>query len=380
VHDHRLQDHSPEPARETLSARAPCAADVLNSIGDAVLCTDVPGLVTYLNPVAEGLTGWTNREAVGRPLAEVFRIVDAATRERAADPAARAMRENESFGLIANCILVRRDGVEHFIEDSVAPIREPEGRVTGAVIVFRDVSTVHDEAARVAHHARHDPLTDLPNRLLFADRITKAIALARRHGRQGAVLFLDLDHFKPINDSLGHPIGDQVLQSIARRILGCVRDSDTVSRRGGDEFVVLLHEIEHAAEAFLSAQRILHALSAPHGVAGRDLQVTASIGISIYPDHGWDAETLIARADTAMYQAKYRGRNRCEVYTDEMGVRAEGRNIPAGGLRRVPDRHEPGVQLRPEVKVAIRATPQGVPAGAAASDRERSKEVVSRRI
>lgn len=320
----------------TATATAPRAADVLNSIGDAVLCTDVSGLVTYLNPVAEVLTGWRSREAAGRPLAEVFHIVDGATRERAGDPAARAVKENESFGLIANCILVRRDGAEHFIEDSVAPIRDPEGQVTGAVIVFRDVSTVRDEAARVAHHARHDPLTDLPNRLLFSDRITKSIALARRHGRQGAVLFLDLDHFKPINDSLGHSMGDRLLQSVARRLLGCVRDSDTVSRRGGDEFVVLLPEIEHAGEAVRSAGRIQHALSAPHRIAGQEFRVTASIGISLYPDHDHDcdAETLIARADAAMYQAKEGGRNRYEVFT-EMRTRAVERSISAGAPHRV---------------------------------------------
>ena len=339
---------------------APCAADVLNAVRDAVLCTDVSGLVAYLNPVAEALTGWTTREAVGRPLAEVLRIVREAARERAADPEARAVTGNESSRPSADCILVRRDGAEHFIEDSVASIRDSEGQVTGTVIVFRDVSRARNEAARVAHHARHDPLTDLPNRLLFADRITSAIALARRHGRRGAVLFLDLDHFKPINDSLGHCIGDRLLQSIARRLLGCVRDSDTVSRRGGDEFVVLLPEIEHAGEAGFSARRILHALSAPHCIAGRELRVTASIGISLYPDRDWDAETLIARADAAMYRAKERGRNRYEVFTDQMSARAAGRSISADDSRRAPDGDLSRRNGRPEVD---RAT--AVPAGEA---------------
>ena len=358
MHGHRLKAHPLGPAQEALPA--PCAADVLNAVRDAVLCTDVSGLVAYLNPVAEALTGWTTREAVGRPLAEVLRIVREAAPERAADPEARAVTGNDSARPSADCILVRRDGAEHFIEDSVASIRDPEGQVTGTVIVFRDVSRARDEAARVAHHARHDPLTDLPNRLLFADRITSAIALARRHGRRGAVLFLDLDHFKPINDSLGHCIGDRLLQSIARRLLGCVRDSDTVSRRGGDEFVVLLPEIEHAGEAGFSARRILHALSAPHCIAGRKLRVTASIGISLYPDRGWDAETLIARADAAMYRAKERGRNRYEVFTDETSVRAAGRSDSADGPRRAPDGDLHRRNGRPEVD---RAT--AVPAGEA---------------
>jgi len=334
-----VKDRCPEPTQETLSARAPCAADVL-------------------------------------------RIVRGAAHERADDPATdlaeRVVRDSESFGLTAACILVRRDGAEHFIEDSVASIRDSEGRVTGAVIVFRDVSAARREAARIAHHARHDPLTDLPNRLLFADRITRAIALARRHGRRGAVLFLDLDHFKPINDSLGHSIGDRLLRSIAWRLLGCVRDSDTVSRRGGDEFLVLLPEIEHAAEAGFSARRILHALSAPHCIAGRELRVTASIGISLYPDCGWDAETLIAHADVAMYQAKERGRNGYAVFTNETGVPVAEPGISAGGPHRAPDRNLPGRRThRPEADLAIRTMAQIAPAGAGASDCEASTQDVS---
>jgi diguanylate cyclase (GGDEF)-like protein/PAS domain S-box-containing protein len=326
----RMKIQSPDPAKATPAKRAPSASSVLDAISDAVLCTDVPGLVTYLNPAAEYLTGWTNREAIGYPLAQVFHIVDGAMRELAVDTADKAVREDKTFGLVPDCILVRRDGVEHYIEDSVAPIHDRQGRVTGAVIVFRDVSAIRDEAVRVIHQARHDPLTNLPNRLLFSDRIARAIALADRHGRQGAVLFLDLDHFKQINDSFGHAMGDRLLQSVAQRIVGSVRESDTVSRRGGDEFVVLLPEIAHAKEAVLGAQRILHALSAAHRIVGREVRTTASIGISLYPDRGWDSETLIAHADVAMYQAKLKGRNRYEVFGEYMHVRATQRNISAG--------------------------------------------------
>jgi GGDEF domain-containing protein len=156
-----------------------------------------------------------------------------------------------------NCILVRRDGFEVPIEDSVAPIHDRKGKVIGAVIVFRDVSAARALALQISHSAEHDFLTGLPNRMLLQDRIRQAIALAPRHMKQVAVLFLDLDGFKHINDSLGHAIGDKLLQSIAKRLVGCVRGSDTVSRQGGDEFVVLLAEVQQSGDVSSTARRML---------------------------------------------------------------------------------------------------------------------------
>jgi PAS domain S-box-containing protein len=205
----------------------------LNSIGDAVISTDVEGRVTYLNIVAERLTGWPRDEAAGRPLEEVFRIIDADTRETAPNPMALATRSNTTVGLTLNCVLIRRDGAESAIEDSAAPIHDRQGQVTGAVMVFRDVSRARALAQRMAHLAEHDSLTDLPNRLLLNDRLDQAMAMAHRHHQKMAVLYLDVDGFKTINDSLGHAVGDQLLQSVARRLRECVRTSDTVSRQGG---------------------------------------------------------------------------------------------------------------------------------------------------
>ena len=300
----------------------------LNSIGDAVLSTNIDGKVTYLNQVAERMTGWSWKQAMGRPLAEVFHIIDGATREIAPDPMIQAVRLNKTVGLTANCILVRRDGSESAIEDSAAPIHDRGGRVTGAVIVFRDVGAARAVTQKLAHQAQHDLLTDLPNRILLGDRIANSIALARRHGKQRAVLFLDLDGFKKINDSLGHQIGDKLLQSVAQRLVNCVRNSDTVSRQGGDEFVILLSEIEHAGDAAVSALKMLLALAAPHSIAGQALQITASIGISIYPDDGRDAETLIRHADTAMYGAKNNGRNSYQFFAGDTKAEARGRSLP----------------------------------------------------
>ncbi len=177
-------------------------ADVtLNSIGDAVLSTDISGRVTFLNVAAEDMLGWTRQDAVGRPLTEIFHIVDGETHELAPNPLALAIQENKTVGLTANCILVRRDGREVAIEDSASPIHERQGGVTGAVIVFRDVSRARAMSLQMSHLARHDALTNLPNRLLLSDRLTGAIASARRYRRQLGVMFLDLDRFKHINDS-----------------------------------------------------------------------------------------------------------------------------------------------------------------------------------
>ena len=167
---------------------------------------------------------------------------------------------------------------------------------------------------RMTHLAEHDVLTRLPNRILLNDRLAQAITLAHRQGKKFAVMFLDLDHFKPINDSLGHAAGDQLLQSVAKCLTTCVRSSDTVCRQGGDEFVILLNDVGHAEDAALSAQKILAALSVPQLINQLKQHVSVSIGISIYPDNGLDADTLIKRADTAMYRAKAGGGNNYQFF------------------------------------------------------------------
>jgi diguanylate cyclase (GGDEF)-like protein/PAS domain S-box-containing protein len=324
----------------------------LNSIGDAVLSTDMAGNITYLNPVAEKMTGWSLDEAVNRPLADVFQIVDGVTRESVRNPMEFAIQQNKAVGLTSkNCILIRRDGVESAIEDSAAPIHDGEGRPVGAVMVFHDVSTARAMTLKMSHLAQHDFLTDLPNRVLFNDRLTQAIALARRHGEKLAVLFLDLDRFKYVNDSLGHVIGDKLLQSSAKRLVACVRGSDTVSRQGGDEFVVLLSEVKHAEDVAFSAEKIIAALVAPHGILEHDLHITVSIGISIFPNDGEDAETLIKSADTAMYHAKENGRNNYQFFAQAMTLRAIERQNLEGGLRRALERQEFILHYQPKINL-----------------------------
>jgi diguanylate cyclase (GGDEF)-like protein/PAS domain S-box-containing protein len=323
----------------------------LNSIGDAVLCTDISGNVTYLNLVAESMTGWPREEAIGKPLAEVFKIIDGSTRQPARDPMEMAVAQNRTVGLTVDCVLIRRDAFESAIEDSAAPIHDRAGRVIGAVIVFHDVSAARAMSQQMTHSAQHDVVTNLPNRMLLHDRISQSISLARRQHRPLAVLFLDLDRFKYINDSLGHAVGDQLLQSVAKRLLAGVRNSDTVSRQGGDEFVILLSEISHPEDAATSARKILLSLNAPHSIEGHDLDIAGSMGISIYPGDGEDAETLIKNADTAMYHAKESGRNNFQFFKPEMNLQAVERQSLEGCLRHAVERGEFLLHYQPKINL-----------------------------
>jgi len=321
----------------------------LNSIGDAVISTDISGNITYLNQVAERMTGWSGVEASGRPFAEVFQIIEGVTREPARNPMQSAIKQNQAVGLTSNCILVRRDGCESAIEDSTAPIRSRTGQVIGAVMVFRDVSEARAMKLKMTHLAQHDFLTDLPNRLLLNDRITQAVSLARRHGEHLAVLFLDLDGFKHINDSLGHVIGDKVLQMVAQRLVACIRTSDTVSRHGGDEFVILLSEIAEAGDAAISAEKILGALAMPHTISELKVNLSASIGISIYPQDGQDADTLIKNADAAMYLAKGKGSNKYQAFSQNLNVRVVERQLLESRLGIALERREFLLHYQPKV-------------------------------
>lgn len=338
-------------AEEALFIERERAQVTLNSIGDAVISTDIAGNVTYLNAVAERMTGWSQAEAMGQPFTDVFRIIDGVTRETLRNPMELAIKENKPVGLTLDSILIRRDGLEAPIEDSAAPIRDRGGHVSGAVIVFHDVSQARSMMLKMTHLAQHDDLTDLANRLLLNDRLTQAISMARRSRKQLAVLFLDVDRFKHINDSLGHLIGDKLLQSIAQCLTTCVRGSDTVSRQGGDEFVVLLADVEHAEAAGYSAAKILLAVAEKHCIDEHDLNVTVSIGISIFPGDGEDAETLLKNADAAMYHAKENGRNNYQFFTQDMNDRAVERQSLEGSLRQALARQEFVLHYQPKVNL-----------------------------
>ena len=321
----------------------------LNSIGDAVMTTDTLGNVTYLNAEAEALTGWTRAEAFARPIAEVFDVTDGLTGQPAQDPSRLAMEHQKKVRLKGSYVLVGRDGHETAIEHSAAPIHDRQGHTLGAVIVFRDIIVSRERRLEMLHLAEHDALTDLPNRLLLNDRLARTIALARRYGRRVAVLFLDCDRFKHINDSLGHGVGDQVLRSVSKRLMTSVRESDTVSRHGGDEFLILLSEVDQPEDAGLIAEKIVASIAEPHLVAGHELLLTASVGIALYPEDGQDAQTLIMHADTAMYHAKNTGRNRVGFYRPDMETPELRRSSIESELRSALDKHELELYYQPTI-------------------------------
>ena len=336
---------------ETLFIEKERAEITLNSISDAVIGTDMSGNVDYLNVAAETITGWSREEARGHPIGEVMQIINGATGKPDRNPIEMVLQQNKPMGLAAGTILIRRDGSKVAVEDSSAPIHDSSGQITGAVIVFHDITAAQAMTMKMTHLAQHDFLTNLPNRVLLNDRIAQAIVLAKRRGTQLAVLFLDLDNFKNINDSLGHATGDKLLQSVAQRLCACVRSSDTVSRQGGDEFVILLSEDKYAEGAALTADKILTALAVSHSIAEHELHVTPSIGISVYPGDAQDAETLIKNADTAMYQAKEKGRNNYQFFKNHMNVRAVERQVIETNLRHALERREFVLHYQPKVNL-----------------------------
>ena len=313
------------PSGEFHSARV-----ALDCMGDGVISTDQDGRVVYLNRAAEIMAGWSSHAARGRGLSDVMKLIDADTRATAPDPVTAALERGATVGLPRNCVLVRRDGTERMIEDSIAPILDEDGVVTGVVMVFRDVTEARSKALKLSHLAHHDFLTGLPNRVLLNDRLRQAIALAHRHVVKIAVLYLDVDHFKRINDSLGHAAGDLLLQEVSARLLACVRGSDTVCRQGGDEFLVVLCEVTRSRDVARHAEKIRAALSVPYRLAQRHVAVTVSIGISLFPEDGDDSDTLVQRADMAMYHVKNGGRNAYRFYSRDIDVRTVGRRLRKG--------------------------------------------------
>ena len=321
--ERRVQDRTADLARE-ISERARAermlftekerAEVTLRSIGDGVITTDPAGTVQSMNAVAEALTGWRERDARGRPLREIFQVIDEGTREPIIDPVSACLKRDgavraENMPLV----LISRQGDEYPVEGSAAPIRGRDGEKHGAVIVFRDVTQQRRANKEMAYHAQHDALTGLVNRREFERRLDQALFSSREYGWQHALCFLDLDRFKIVNDSAGHMAGDELLRQITALLLDGVRERDTLARLGGDEFGLLLHNcpLEKAwqiAENLMGQVRDFHFLW-----KGRSFQIGTSIGIVPITAEASDAARLLSRADQACYIAKDMGRNRVFV-------------------------------------------------------------------
>lgn len=288
----------------------------LQSIGDAVITTDPRGHVMWLNPVAERLTGWMNAEAKGRPLAQVFHIVNEETRAITENPVETCFAQGKVVGLANHTVLISKDGAEFGIADSAAPIRNAQGEVLGVVLVFHDVTEQRRMSGEMSHRATHDALTGLANRAEFETRLRRVLLKSHEDGGENALLYIDLDQFKLVNDACGHAAGDQLLQQVSKLLLAAVRDRDTLARLGGDEFAVIL---EHCSseQAKRVAQQICERMDDFRFVHdGKRFRIGASIGL-VPVDKRWaTTELILQAADTSCYAAKEAGRNRVHFWFD----------------------------------------------------------------
>jgi diguanylate cyclase (GGDEF)-like protein/PAS domain S-box-containing protein len=300
--------------------------------------------IEYANPAFERITGYAPADAIGRNISFLF----GQEQEQAGIEEIRAaLRESrDGHAALRN---FRRDGRLFWNELHVAPVRDETGGVSHFVWIMNDITESRHDAELLQRQATHDPLTGLANRSLLRDRITQSIAQARRTGRRMAVLFLDLDRFKVVNDSFGHPTGDCLLKLVAERLCSLVRESDTVARLGGDEFAILLANLARSEDAGVVAQKVLTALSLPLNAEGRELHVSASIGVSVYPEDGDSGEALLKNADAAMYRAKEVGHNGFQFYVQEMGIQARQRMELETALHGALGRQEFRLHYQPQV-------------------------------
>ncbi len=286
----------------------------LKSIGDAVITTDADGNIRWLNPVAEKMTGWSAEQAIGQPSYCVFRIFHEETRMPALDPIRTCLDLHEVVGLPEDTLLISRDGTEFGIEDSCAPIRNQDGDVLGAVLVFHDVSEQRRLSREMSYRASHDQLTGLINRSEFERRIGSIYDKIQDGDPEAALLFIDLDRFKIINDSCGHAVGDQLLVNISELMQGVIRANDTLARLGGDEFAAVIENCS-AETAMTIAEKICAAVSGFLLVHdAKQYRVGASIGVSTIKQSSASVSTILQEADAACYAAKEAGRNRVHVW------------------------------------------------------------------
>ena len=325
---------------------------ILESIGEGVMSTDLDGNLIYLNAVGTRMTGWSKDEAIGRKFTDVAMILDSISRTRIADFLTEAILENKEIRSTGAMLLIDRKGSETAIDLTVAPVREHNGRLSGAVVVLHDAREAQAATlTQVTYLAEHDSLTGLPNRLLLRSRLNHAIATAFTQRSHLEVLFLDLDNFKHINDSLGHAIGDMLLQSVAQKLTDCTRTRDTIARHGGDEFIIVMPLEKNTDGAALAADKIINNLSQPHYIDGHMLHISASIGISTFPLDGLDADTLLKNADTAMFHAKKSGRNNYQFFNNEMNVRAVERQKIEVHLHHAVQRRELQLYYQPKINL-----------------------------
>ncbi|WP_300653083.1 EAL domain-containing protein [Pseudomonas sp.] len=333
--------------RQAMQEKLQQAATVFESTAEGVMITDPQQRIVAVNRAFSEITGFSEAEALGK----TPRLLASGQHDSAFYSA--MWHQLEAEGHWQGEIWNRRKNAEIYPEWlTINAVRNEHQQTTHFVAVFADISSLKHAQARLDYQAHHDSLTGLPNRLLFETRLHAALDEAQTDERQGAILFLDLDRFKHINDSLGHPVGDQLLKSIAIRLKQQLRDIDTVARLGGDEFIILLPGLHQSEDAKLVANKLLACFGLPFHIDDHEFHISASIGISLFPDDGQDVATLVKNADAAMYRSKAKGRNRVEIYTRNLTFEATERMALEHELRRALEREELQLYYQPKLNLS----------------------------
>jgi diguanylate cyclase (GGDEF)-like protein/PAS domain S-box-containing protein len=306
-----------QPERQTREMHDPdhLLRVTLQSIRDGVVVTDEAGHILMLNAAAESMTGWSEAEAIGKPVETVVDLRENSPRENDSEhplpnPAYKALRDAAKTESPAPALLIGKGGRRTAVQVSARPLNDAAENISGSLLIFHDIGEALRLAERRSYLAQHDPLTGLPNRILLIDRMEQATKFADRHSDQMAVISADLDHFDQTNTTYGQAVADQLLKEAAYRMAGVLRESDTVSRLGADDFVILLPGVKSTGDVENLALKLLAAFAQPFVLGEHIIQTSCSIGISFYPQDAIDAGTLMRLADGAMHQAKQSGRNK----------------------------------------------------------------------
>ncbi|HEX8251839.1 MAG TPA: EAL domain-containing protein [Thermoanaerobaculia bacterium] len=322
------------------------ATEIIDNAGEGIVVYDRELRYVVWNRFMEGMTGMRAADVLGRRAVELFPHL----RERQIDELLRRAFAGETVSSPDTHFVVPANGRSGWVSSVYRPHYDDRGNIAGVIGLIRDITQRKDVEQQIEYQAYHDALTGLANRRLFQEHLSLALALAQRRKSSVAVLFLDLDHFKTINDSLGHSVGDELLREIAKRLKSAVREGDTVARVGGDEFTIVLQELTSSDAAAVVAQKVLRKISEPIEVSGHRLYVTTSIGVTLFPDDGEDAETLLKNADAAMYRAKSEGRNTYQMATRELSYRTRERMTLENGLHRALESGEFTLLYQPQVE------------------------------
>ena len=331
----------------------------LASLAEGVVISSADSSIEFLNPAAEQLTGYSNAQAEGQSLSDILTCLDENTGSSTREATERCLKDAARSE--KNILLINHLGKEQYIEEIATPLKDPTNKIIGAVTILRDVTLQRKHQQQLAFQANHDALTRLPNRTLLLDRIYHAIAKAKRDQSLIAILFIDLDRFKAVNDTVGHAAGDMLLVTVAERLLKSVREQDTVARLGGDEYIIVLENITQKAQVSDIVNKITNSLLAPFTIKDHEFTVTSSIGMSVFPEDGEDAVSLLKNADAAMYSSKKLGRNRAQFFVKGMNSLSLDVLTMEQQLRQAVNRNElelyyqPQINLKDDTIVAVEA-------------------------